>query len=156
MKRPIKNPRSRYSPEFKFEAVRQLLKGEKSPSLLAKELGIRRNQLYKWKDRIKSYGNEAFSYNNSPAQQAVVKTHFSQLTQFVEEPLENYGQLNTEEHGALYWLLKNRAHWVSGAIPVAAVPLAWLGRWSLSWYMLHQSVMIGLLMALAAIKSTSS
>ena len=54
------------------------------------------------------------------------------------------------------WLLKNRAHWVSGAIPAAAVPLTWLGRWSLSWYMLHQPVMIGLLMALAAIKSTSS
>ncbi|CUI06276.1 endo-1,4-beta-xylanase [Massilia antarctica] len=27
-----------------------------------------------------SYGNEAFSYNNNPAQQAAIKTHFSQLT----------------------------------------------------------------------------
>ncbi|MDM5180659.1 endo-1,4-beta-xylanase [Massilia sp. DJPM01] len=27
-----------------------------------------------------SYGNEAFSYTNSPPQQAVIKTHFSQLT----------------------------------------------------------------------------
>jgi peptidoglycan/LPS O-acetylase OafA/YrhL len=27
-----------------------------------------------------------------------------------------------------------------------AAPLAWLGRWSLTWYMLHQPVMIGLLM----------
>lgn len=27
-----------------------------------------------------SYGNEAYSYNNNPAQQAVIKTHFSQLT----------------------------------------------------------------------------
>ena len=27
-----------------------------------------------------SYGGEAYSYNNSPAQQAVIKTHFSQLT----------------------------------------------------------------------------
>ncbi|MDQ1920378.1 endo-1,4-beta-xylanase [Massilia pseudoviolaceinigra] len=27
-----------------------------------------------------AYGNEAFSYTNSPAQQAVIKTHFSQLT----------------------------------------------------------------------------
>ena len=36
-------------------------------------------------------------------------THFSQLKQFVEEPLERYGQLNAEEHAALYWLLNNRA-----------------------------------------------
>ena len=27
-----------------------------------------------------SYGNEAYSYGNSPAQQSVIKTHFSQLT----------------------------------------------------------------------------
>jgi peptidoglycan/LPS O-acetylase OafA/YrhL len=35
---------------------------------------------------------------------------------------------------------------MEGAIPRAASPLAWLGRWSLSWYMLHQPVMIGALM----------
>ena len=31
-------------------------------------------------------------------------------------------------------------------------PLAWMGRWSLSWYMLHQPVIIGVLMGLAAFK----
>ena len=47
------------------------------------------------------------------------------------------------------WLLGRRQAFVAGAIPAAAAPLAWLGRWSLSWYMLHQPVMIGALMLLS-------
>ena len=43
------------------------------------------------------------------------------------------------------WLLKNHLHWLTAAIPRQAAPLAWLGHWSLSWYMLHQPVLIGLL-----------
>ena len=51
------------------------------------------------------------------------------------------------------WLLKNPAHRLGRTLPAAAAPLAWLGRWSLSWYMLHQPVLIGLLMAVAALKA---
>jgi uncharacterized membrane protein len=45
------------------------------------------------------------------------------------------------------WLLRERKAVVQGTIPRALKPLAWMGRWSLSWYMLHQPVMIGGLMA---------
>ena len=38
-------------------------------------------------------------------------------------------------------------------LPKALSPAAWLGRWSLSWYMLHQPVMIGVLMGLAALRA---
>ena len=44
------------------------------------------------------------------------------------------------------WLLQQRPHWLQGAAPK---PLAWLGRWSLTWYMLHQPAMIGALTGLS-------
>lgn len=50
------------------------------------------------------------------------------------------------------WVLKNRREWVTGALPAALSPLATLGRWSLSFYMLHQPVLIGLLMAVRALQ----
>ena len=43
------------------------------------------------------------------------------------------------------WLLRQRREQVAQPMPQAA-PLAWLGRWSLSWYMLHQPVLMGLLL----------
>ena len=50
------------------------------------------------------------------------------------------------------WVLKNRRKWVTGALPAALSPLATLGRWSLSFYMLHQPVLIGLLMAVRTLQ----
>ena len=45
------------------------------------------------------------------------------------------------------WVLARRPVWVAGALPRALMPLAVLGRWSLSFYMLHQPVLFGLLAA---------
>lgn len=47
------------------------------------------------------------------------------------------------------WLLARRPQWLQRAVPAGVKPLAALGRWSLSYYMLHQPVMIGALMAVA-------
>jgi len=44
------------------------------------------------------------------------------------------------------WLIARRPGWLALKPPGAAAPLSWLGRFSLSWYMLHQPVMIGALM----------
>ena len=46
------------------------------------------------------------------------------------------------------WLLARRPAVLAGQVPAALKPLAGLGRWSLSFYMLHQPVLIGLLMAI--------
>jgi len=51
--------RKTYSKSFKIEAVRLLGLGEKPASQLALELGVRRNQLYKWRDRIDGKGEDA-------------------------------------------------------------------------------------------------
>lgn len=52
------------------------------------------------------------------------------------------------------WLARRHPARLAAALPSAAAPLAWLGRWSLSWYMLHQPVLIGSLMAVAALRGT--
>lgn len=44
------------------------------------------------------------------------------------------------------WLLAHRPSLLQGALPAALRPLAVLGRWSLSFYMLHQPILIGALM----------
>jgi uncharacterized membrane protein len=52
--------------------------------------------------------------------------------------------------GVMWWgmaaaqrLLSSRRDVITGSIPPAARALTWLGTWSLTWYMLHQPVMMG-------------
>ena len=49
--------RKTFTKEFKLEAVRLLKESDKPASELALELGIRRNQLYKWKEQLDNTGN---------------------------------------------------------------------------------------------------
>jgi uncharacterized membrane protein len=48
------------------------------------------------------------------------------------------------------WVLGHCAQWLERRLP-AGRPLSWLGRWSLSWYMVHQPVMIGVLTVIAGL-----
>jgi transposase len=52
--------RKTFTKEFKWEAVRLLESGDKSVSELAVELGVRRNQLYKWQEQVRKHGEAAF------------------------------------------------------------------------------------------------
>ena len=52
--------RQTFSKEFKLEAVRLLENSDKSAADVARELGIRRNQLYKWQEQFRDKGEEAF------------------------------------------------------------------------------------------------
>ena len=45
------------------------------------------------------------------------------------------------------WALQHRRHWLSGTVPAWVRPLSALGRWPLTFYMLHQPVLIGSVLA---------
>jgi len=49
-----------FSPEFKREAVALLGKGDKDVAQLARELGVKRTHLYRWKEELDAYGRKAF------------------------------------------------------------------------------------------------
>ncbi|MES9843894.1 MAG: transposase [Candidatus Sedimenticola sp. 6PFRAG5] len=52
--------RKTFTKEFKLEAVRLLESGEQDGVALARELGVRRNQLYKWQKELQENGANAF------------------------------------------------------------------------------------------------
>jgi transposase len=54
------NKRKPFTREFKIEAVRLLEEGKKPAAELARELGLRRNQLYKWKEATEKHGGAVF------------------------------------------------------------------------------------------------
>ena len=45
-----------YTKEFKLEALRLMEQSDRPASEIAMQLGIRRNQLYKWKEQMKKTG----------------------------------------------------------------------------------------------------
>jgi transposase len=50
--------RVRFTKEFKLEAIRLLDRGEKPAAQLALELGVARNQLYKWQAQLQTKGED--------------------------------------------------------------------------------------------------
>jgi transposase len=51
----------RYTKEFKLEAIRLLSSGDKPVSDIARELGVKRTLLYRWRDQANEKGDLAFS-----------------------------------------------------------------------------------------------
>jgi transposase len=55
-----------YTKEFKQEAVRLMETSDRPAAEIARELGIRRNMLYKWKEQLVVKGESAFSSRGRP------------------------------------------------------------------------------------------
>ncbi len=55
-----RKPYEKYSKEFKLEAIRLAEESDKPVTQVARELGIRQNQIYKWKKLFEESGDSAF------------------------------------------------------------------------------------------------
>ncbi len=62
--------RKRFTRKFKREAVRLLEQGHRPATEIARELGIRRNQLYKWQEQVAKQGATPFPGSGRRAGQA--------------------------------------------------------------------------------------
>ncbi len=67
--KPKRKPYQTYTKEFKQEAVRLMETSNRPSSEIAMELGIRRNQLYKWKEQLSEKGADAFKGRGRPTKQ---------------------------------------------------------------------------------------
>ncbi len=61
-----RKPYKTYTKEFKQEAVRLMDESDRPAAEIAMELGLRRNQLYKWKEQLSNKGEQAFSGRARP------------------------------------------------------------------------------------------
>jgi transposase len=75
-----RKPYKIYPKEFKLEALRLMEESDRTASEIAMQLGIRRNQLYKWKEQLAKKGEVASSKRGRPR-----KEDQSELTKLKQE-----------------------------------------------------------------------
>lgn len=90
--------RNHYSPEYKANIVREILREEKSVAQIAAEHGIHPHQLYQWRDQALQALPTIFSGQSVKEQAAREEAHSKQ----VHELYAQIGRLTTQ----LAWLKK--------------------------------------------------
>ena len=61
-----RKPYKTYTKEFKLEAIRMMQASDRPATEIAMELGIKRNQLYKWKEQLERTGDVASAVKGRP------------------------------------------------------------------------------------------
>ncbi len=61
----------RYTQEFKLEAIRLMEESDKPVVQLARDLGLRVNQIYKWKKQLEDKQDQAFKRTRKASQDEV-------------------------------------------------------------------------------------
>lgn len=81
--------RKRYSAEFKRQAVELLETRDKSGTEVARQLGVKQNQLYKWREELKKKGDSAFKGSGRPpADQSSEVSRLKEENRRLKEELE--------------------------------------------------------------------
>ena len=93
-----RKPYKTYTKEFKLEAVRMMEESGRPPAEIAMELGIRRNQLYKWKEQLQAKGELAFTGRGRPK-----KENQSELTTLRQENERLKEELEILKKAAAYF-----------------------------------------------------
>lgn len=96
--------RQNYSKAFKTEAVRLLDLGEMPAAQVARELGIRRNQLYKWREQLRRGGDRAFSGpGRRPRSEAGPETAGAEIARLKREVAELREERDILKKAAAYF-----------------------------------------------------
>lgn len=93
-----RKPYNHYSREFKLEALRQLETSSKPATALARELGIRPNLLYKWREQLLREANKA-----SPPRGRPRKEEQSDLTTLKQENKRLKEEIDILKRAAAYF-----------------------------------------------------
>ena len=91
-------PYKTYPKEFKLEALKLMETSPKPASEVAMQLGIRRNQLYKWKEQMSKKGDVASSKRGRPKKEAQ-----SELSRLRAENARLKGDLEIRKKAAKYF-----------------------------------------------------
>ena len=65
-----RKPYKTYTQEFKLAAIKKMQESDRPASEVAMQLGLRRNQLYKWKDQLEKTGVVPSATKGRPKKEA--------------------------------------------------------------------------------------
>ena len=84
-----RKPYNTYTKEFKLEALRMMAESDRPVSEIAMKLGIRRNQLYKWKEQMTKKGEVPSAKKGRPKKEDQSEmTNLKQENKRLKEDIE--------------------------------------------------------------------